>query len=389
MSRKETILVIILTFFFTSVSAQVRIRLFSNQPSGSAVFSVTSGRYELIAFNGGNLNVDRSESVFITRFNGKLAVKTKNEKGFICDSLILHGKTGTDTFSLRTNGYKPVRKYYSDDLRCYPDLGTILLINECDVENYISGVVKAEGGTGKNTEYFKTQAIIARTYMYRYFDRHLADRYNLCDDTHCQSFNGLSLDTLINKATQETKGMVIIGKDSTLIMAAFHSNCGGETNASENVWLTSQPYLISVADPYCLSSYNARWEKKLSMSDWLGFLRKSGYEGKTGDPAAFIFNQQSRLTNYRTGSFTIPLSAIRSELNLRSTFFSVSAYGDSLILKGRGYGHGVGLCQEGAMVMAEKGFNFSHIIDFYYVGVSIANIKKAVHLTAKPIFGSR
>ncbi|HUV00019.1 MAG TPA: hypothetical protein VMW32_03545, partial [Bacteroidales bacterium] len=67
----------------------------------------------------------------------------------------------------------------------------------------------------------------------------------------------------------------------------------------------------------------------------------------------------------------------------RSTFFSVSADGDSVLLKGRGYGHGVGLCQEGAMAMAAKGFNFSQIIDFYYSGVTVTDIKNAVAIENK------
>jgi stage II sporulation protein D len=69
---------------------------------------------------------------------------------------------------------------------------------------------------------------------------------------------------------------------------------------------------------------------------------------------------------------------MRSDLDLRSTFFSVYAKGDSIILKGKGYGHGVGLCQEGAMEMAAKGFNYKQIIDFYYFGVFISDINNAV-----------
>ena len=116
----------------------------------------------------------------------------------------------------------------------------------------------------------------------------------------------------------------------------------------ENVWLTSLPYLKSVVDPYCITSNNAFWEKRLSLKEWIGLLKKSGYEGKTDNPAVFTFIQKTREYNYRTGSFTVPLSTIRAELNLRSTFFSVYADGDSVILKGRGYGHGVGLMPGGS-----------------------------------------
>jgi stage II sporulation protein D len=256
----------------------------------------------------------------------------------------------------------------------------LVFINNSDVEKYISGVVMAEGGAGKNLEYFKTQAIIARTYMYKYFNKHLDDRYNVCDNTHCQAFNGLSSDTLLNKAVLETRGLVILDKDSTLIISAFHSNCGGETSSSDDVWLLGQPYLKSVVDPYCLTSRNATWQKSFSVKVWEDYIRKSGYNEKVVDPSVFNFIQESRLTDYKTGSFTIPLRTMRSDLNLRSTFFSVYAKGDSIIFKGRGYGHGVGLCQEGAMMMAAKGFNYREIINFYYSGVIISDMKNAVIL---------
>ncbi len=79
-----------------------------------------------------------------------------------------------------------------------------------------------------------------------------------------------------------------------------------------------------------------------------------------------------------TGNFSLPLQKIRDDLDLRSTFFSVRVEGDSVILDGKGYGHGVGLCQEGAMAMAEKGFDYRQIIYFYFEGVIISDINNAV-----------
>lgn len=378
---KRLIFIFLLAFLFSLFTyGQVRVRLFSSQSPESALFSVTGGRYILETFNGNNLYLKRSEPVLISKYNGKLAVKIRSEKGFICDSLVLHGDTGNDSFSLRLNGKTPVRRFYSGDLKCFPDLETLVLINNCDVENYIAGVVKAEGGSGWSKEYFKTQAILARTYMYKYLDKHLSDRYNVCDNTHCQVFNGISHDPVINKAALETRGLVILDHDSTLIISAFHSNCGGETSAAEDVWLRKQPYLKSVTDPYCLSSHNAKWEKKIPLKEWAGEMKKLGYDGKSSNPEVFSFTQKARESTYRTGSFTIPFSTIRAEMNLRSTFFSVMVDRDFVILKGRGYGHGVGLCQEGAMSMAEKGLNFRQIIDFYFSGVIITDVKNAVVL---------
>ena len=384
MIRVKILFLSILIIFVTDISAQVKIRLFSNQSPESAVFSVTEGSYELNLFNGTAIEVLKDEPVIITRYDGKLAVKKRNSQAFACDSLSLSGKTGSDCFSLRINGQFPVKQFYSGDLQCFPDMGKLILINNSDIEKYISGVVLAEGGNGKNLEYFKTQAIIARTYMYKYFDKHLPDRYNVCDNTHCQAFNGLSSDTLLNMAALETRGLVILDKDSVLISSAFHSNCGGETSSSDDVWLSDQTYLKSVKDPYCITSRNATWRKSLTLGEWESYIRKWGYNDTPNDPSVFNFLQESRVTDYRSGSFKLPLTTIRSDLNLRSTFFSVYAAGDSIILKGRGYGHGVGLCQEGAMAMAAKGFDYRAIINFYYSGVTISDIKNAVILPSKP-----
>jgi stage II sporulation protein D len=380
MIRLKILFVLYITIIGSIASAQVRIRLFSDKAPESAVFSVTEGKYEIIATNGEKLSVMKGEPVIITRYHGNLAVKKRGVKGFLCDSVLFEGKTGDDYFSLRLVGNIQVRQFYSGDLKCFPDLETLVLINICDIEKYISGVVMAEGGSGKSIEYFKTQAVIARTYLYKYFDKHSSDRYNVCDNTHCQAFNGLSSDTIISKAALETRGIVILAPDSTLIISAFHSNCGGETSSSEDVWLSGQSYLKRTIDPYCLSSRNSTWEKSITLLEWIDFLTKSGYKGETNDPAGFSFVQKSRLTDYKSGSFTIPLRTIRNEMNLRSTFFSVLPEGDSIILSGRGYGHGVGLCQEGAMAMAAKGFNYKQIINFYYFGVFLSDIKNAVTL---------
>jgi stage II sporulation protein D len=301
-----------------------------------------------------------------------------NEDGFICDSILISGNTGRDLFSLRINGSSPERQYYSGDLKCFPDLGRLVFINNSNADDYIGGVVRTEGGRGKNLEYLKSQAVIARTYMYKYSDKHISDGYNLCDDTHCQAFNGISFDTLIRHATLQTRGLVILGPDSTLIISAFHSNCGGETSLPEDVWLSEQPYLKKVLDKYCTSSPNARWRKTLSISDWTANLKNAGLSAVPEDLSLLNFSQITRQNDYRVGIFTVPLRQLRSDLNLRSTFFSVKVEGNMVVLNGRGYGHGVGLCQEGAMVMASKGFNFRQIINYYYQGVIVTDIKNAV-----------
>lgn len=381
-------LALLLSFFFNAEPAKtcllsspdslkVSIRLLTNLNPSYVFFTVSSGNYDIEYYGKDVIRINAGEVIIIARYNGKIAFKTVSTGTILADSILLKGATGNDYFSLRTNSGEPYSGKYSGDMHCYPDLGALLLINNCDIETYVAGVVKAEGGSGKTSQFFMTQAVIARTYTYKYFNKHNIDRYNLCDDTHCQVFLGVIDDSIINNAVYQTRGLVITNPDSILIISAFHSNCGGETSPSEFVWLTGLPYLSQVVDPYCITSRNSEWKKMVSLKEWSGLLMKNGFTGNSDDASAFIFYQPSRVQNYATGTFSLPLRIIRDELGLRSSFFSVYASGDSLLLRGKGYGHGVGLCQEGAMVMAGKGFSFEEIIKFYYQDVKILRIEYA------------
>ena len=375
---KIPILLLLFLSYPISLSAQVSIRIFANQDPVSALLTVTGGEYKIYSFPGNIEVVKEGELVLISKYKSRLAIKTLASKGFICDSVLFSGNTADASFTLRANSQAPVRQSYCGDLKCLPDMNTLVLINILDIDSYIAGVVKAEGGPGKSKEYLKTQAIIVRTYMYKYFKKHSSDGYNLCDNTHCQAFNGITNDSLILLAAKETIGQVILAGDSTLIISAFHSNCGGETLPSEDVWLTDQPYLKGKSDPHCLNSRNARWRKSFSINGWLSYLSKSGLHVIPEKLSLLNFSQIKRLNEYRVDTFSLPLTQIRSDMDLRSTFFSVTVEKDSVILNGKGYGHGVGLCQEGAMEMSLKGFDFKQIIDFYYTGVRIADIMDAV-----------
>lgn len=385
MFRKLVLIFFFILFVIKASDAQVRVRLFSVRATESVLFTVTGGEYVITPFGGDSLVIKKGEPVMISRFNEKIAVKPYNSQGFVCDSVLMKTTENSGSFSIRVNGNAPVRQYYTGNLSCYSDLGTLLMVNSCDIEQYVAGVVRAEGGTGNNPEYFKTQAVIVRTYMYKYFNRHISDGFNLCDNTHCQVFNGISTDPSVVEAAKETHNLVILDSDSTLIMSPFHSNCGGETSTAGDVWIANLPYLKKVIDPYCIFSRNAKWQKSFSSDKWTSYLRSSGFTGEPADLASFNFLQNTRLTEYRTGSFTLPLRTMRTDMNLRSSFFSVKANGDSIILTGRGYGHGVGLCQEGAMAMGLRGFNYMQIIDFYYTGVIISDINNAVEISPNQI----
>jgi stage II sporulation protein D len=369
-----------------TLPSTVKVRLFTDFQPGYAFFTVDSGLYRISNGTYAALTAARGEMMIITKFQGKIIVKKRNGESITGDTVEIRGSAGNDYFSLQINQVGSNKRSFTGDLKCFDGRESLFLVNTMDIEKYVAGVVKAEGGGSLNKEYYKTQSIIARTYIYKYLNKHALDKFDVCDCTHCQAFNGLISDSLIIDAVRSTDGLVITTPDSVLIISAFHSNCGGETSPSEDAWVTGQSYLKKVFDPWCRNSRNALWEKKISLERWSGYLRMNGNRDTTG-PTGFNFIQNTRVADYTTGSFTIPLRILRNDFDLRSTFFSVYAADDSVTLKGRGFGHGVGLCQEGAMVMANNGFTFKQIIEFYYSGVLVMDIKNAVLLpkTGPPV----
>jgi len=114
----------------------------------------------------------------------------------------------------------------------------------------------------------------------------------------------------------------------------------------------------------------------MTAEKWLDYLRKNGFTiAKKPDYKRFESIQQHRTVYYQVGDNKIEFRKIREDLNLKSAFFSV-VYDDGLfILKGKGYGHGVGLSQEGAINMARKGYHYSDILNFYYHNIHIINYR--------------
>lgn len=181
----------------------------------------------------------------------------------------------------------------------------------------------------------------------------------------------------INNAINETAGLVVVDWDSDLITAAFHSNCGGQTNNSKDVWIKPFSYFQSIKDPYCHNGNNSTWIKIISVKEWLNYLKENGYSGNDVNSVSLEFEQPVRKTHYIVNDFILSLIKIRNDWTLKSSFFNVNYEDNQIVLKGKGYGHGVGLCQEGAMEMARQGKNFRQIIGFYYQNVKIEKRKPA------------
>jgi len=377
--RKIYFLTVLLSTLTTALDArQISIRLYASLKPESAIFTPLSGSYMLEIPGRISIVIPAGEPVLIYKSGDRIVVKTRTAQGLQVDSVRLRS-TETSMFSLTIPGTASEKRHYEDNLFCRNNNGIFLLLNESTVEKIIPGIVRTEGGASRHSEFYKTQAIITRTFAYRNIEKHMSDGYNLCDDVHCQAYHGVTVDSAIRAAVELTADIVITGRDSVLILAAFHSNCGGETASAAETWVADLPYLKKIADPYCLTARSAEWSTTITVDSWKSFLLKSGYDGNINENSLLIFSQQGGRKPFfaPNDSLKVPVTAIRTEFALRSSFFSFAPSGSALTIKGRGYGHGVGLCQEGAMVMATKGNTFEEIISFYYSGVQLMMVKDA------------
>ncbi len=263
---------------------------------------------------------------------------------------------------------------YQDGFKITPSSNGLTIVNLVDLDHYLSGVVESEGGGGQHLDYYKAQAVLSRTYALKHVKRHEKDGFSLCDEVHCQAYhNGLRYTTEIKKAVEATHGVYIVDSISKVMVDGFfHANCGGQTSGSDYIWKEEIPYLQPFKDTFCIYTKQAIWEKRIPKKDWRDFLVNNYFfpiEYSVYRSNIYTFEQLDRKVFYLSPHLGIPLRDIRFHFKLKSTYFSCFPDGEMVVLKGRGFGHGVGMCQEGAMSMANKGFDYKKIIRHYFDGV--------------------
>ncbi len=267
---------------------------------------------------------------------------------------------------------------YKNDFEITPGEKGLTIVNVVDMNNYLCGVVESEGGGGKDIEYYKVQALMSRTYALKYKTKHNKEGFDLCDRVHCQAYHSmLRFTKSIENAVFETDGVVMKDRQGQLVDAYFHANCGGQTSEPDYIWNNSIPYLNTFKDTFCIYTKQAAWEKRIPKLEWGEFLVKK-YNYPINDsiygPMLYNFKQDERLAYYHHPILGIPLRDIRQQFKLKSTFFTNYLDGEEVLVRGRGYGHGVGLCQEGAMRMAKYKYNYIQIAIYYFPGVVIQNL---------------
>ena len=361
-----------------SANEIISVKILSQTKIKEVLFAPERGTYLVIADGKNILSIDTHNALKASIINDSIELKTFEKKLGKFSFVKLLSFEEEKSFKLKSVDPDRKSRFFNDNLSISIENGVFRLINDSKLDNYIAGVSEAEAGSRSTFEFYKVQSILARTYALSHINKHQSEGFNLCDQTHCQAFFGRTTEADILQAVVATRGKVVVDENMNLIDAAFHSNSGGQTANSEDVWGKPMSYLRSIRDTFSLKMPNATWQRKMSIQDWLSYLKiKHNYpiEDSNARWLALHFKQDSRKPNLEYNNIKVPLKNVRNDLQLKSTFFSIESIGDSLVFNGKGFGHGIGMCQEGAMRMTRLGYNYQDVLRFYYKNVHLIDLK--------------
>lgn len=261
--------------------------------------------------------------------------------------------------------------------------GTLTIINEIDIEAYLRGVLPKEVVAKWPVEALKAQAVAARTYAV--FEELLGfdSDFSLTSTVQSQVYGGEKAAELqTNEAIRLTSGEVILS-EGKLLRAYFHSNCGGRTYRADYVW-DVEPHrsLMGIVCPYGRNVSSFYWEAAFSADEITKKLRSAGLSLDNVldlKPEDLDGVGRARRVWVRHGGGDIMVNANTFRLavgagKLRSMIFNARNFAGAFEFKGRGFGHGVGLCQWGMKEMAEEGKTYREILRYYYPGSTVEKV---------------
>lgn len=306
--------------------------------------------------------------------------------------------------------------------------GQVRAINVVPVETYLTSVISSEMSANASLELLKAHAVISRSWLLRilnqndnpnhnlndnlnqtddlkcqvstdtiirWYDNEAHVGFDVCADDHCQRYQGITRQSnpQVVEAIEATRGLVLT-YEGKICDARFSKCCGGMTEVFESCWENIRhPYLVAKPDPYCnttdkrillqvLNNYDQetvdfyRWEVHYTKEELSALVaRKSGIDsGRILDLVPVERGASDRLIMLKiigekrtlTVGKELEIRKWLSESHLYSSAFEVEKTADGFTLHGKGWGHGVGLCQIGAAVMGDQGIPFDEILSFYY-----------------------
>ncbi|OVE77421.1 hypothetical protein BVX98_02655 [bacterium F11] len=253
----------------------------------------------------------------------------------------------------------------------------VTIVNELDLDAYLKGVLPREVIVTWPKEALKAQAVASRTYLISHLGRHKKEGFDVCSDVHCQVYGGVNREhPQTSKAVEETRGE-ILEYNGKPIQSFFHACCGGHTEKVGAVWGSqNKPYLPAKRCGYGKAAPWYNWSLNMSNGEILSLLKKprlvKGSQLKSIKVKTKSKSARAEVITVTTekGSFNVSGNAFRLALHpekIRSTLWTnLSKKKNGYHFEGRGWGHGVGLCQWGARGQALQNLSYKKILGFYY-----------------------
>jgi stage II sporulation protein D len=269
-----------------------------------------------------------------------------------------------------------------------------LVVRNVALEDYVMATILSEVDPPTADQrvlerMYEVQAIISRTYALAYRGRHAREGFDLCSGTHCQLYEPARVGAsrwsdLARQAAARTRGELLWFSDAPA-HTLFHADCGGHTSNATSVWGGKSPvYLAGARDGGPASNAHVAWTfdtRLSSLRDALNGDARTAIGTKLIDidiasrdgagRAERVTVRGSRSVTVRGEIFREVVTRALGVQTLRSTLFTLRRTGDHVVFTGRGFGHGVGLCQAGAFARLKAGDSAERVLKFYFPGTEI------------------
>ena len=242
---KRIVLWIGLLISWAGLSAQtLRVGLLRDTTVKSAVVYCTKGSFQLDVDGREVSRLDEGGVLYLTQEAQGVKVLDSDRDFGHAQSIELKALNLDSYFRIRPLDPELETRPYDDDLVVFSGGQGLTLVNRVDMDKYLAGVVETIAGHEAGAEFYKAQSILCRTYAMKYLDRHVEERFSLCDGAHCQAYAGKSkFNPLILEVILETSGLVLADFNFKLITAAYHPNSGGQTQRASDAWQMEVDYL--------------------------------------------------------------------------------------------------------------------------------------------------
>ncbi len=367
------------------------------------VFSVTPCRELVLApGRGGQDLLARDEAGQVVRRGQRFLVRLEGER-IVLDGIPCSGGLSVEGAVLLESGR--VRRYSSDGVRLRPGRGALSVVVRLSFEEYLAGVVTAESApwaglsADRALNCLSAQAIACRSYALYYAGKGRHHDAHFCDSTHCQAWRDPAGGALVLRAVRETAGKALF-LGSEIAPAFYASTMGGQSVLPGEVWgdmaldrffrrvpatLPGESRALAAASPHAHWSWTVS-HRKLGeiLADSFGFV----WDGRDISVERTASGSAGRI---RFGRETVNAEEFRLAFcravhwgSLRSLSFDVRLSSAQVIFTGRGLGHGVGMCQYGALELARRGWAGDRILAWYYPALKIRDCNIAMHLGRQP-----